>query len=271
MLSGTQGRLTCDMDDFIVPDLELEVALSGIGEGRRGLSLALTLPLFFALLAAICLVRLERRATRSSVATTGRSVAVLLDVQTPGLVPPPPAPAATPSPIPGDPMGTGTVDPDLLKYAQLRPDLPQATSFTPDLTLEAPRGLPETATTALVPPGMPLGAGGNGMARGSGTGAARIQAKPGLRQLAPEEVDDLRVTKQVIPVIKNAKRGLGGYVMVRVYLGADGVPQSALPLSGPETTFPQIIAAVLQWRFHVPDRMKAQCPIRLEVRMQLSY
>jgi hypothetical protein len=254
------------MDDHFEPDLELEIGLTGIREGPRWLSLALTAPLFLGLLAAISLWRFRPGDGRQVAATASRQVSVLLEPGA-GTVPR----QAPPSPTPGDPLGTGTVDPELLKAAALRPDLPKVTAFTPDLTQDPPRNLPDAASLPLLPQGLPLAAGGNGMARGRG-GVAEPAPKPTPRrvQVAGVETDELRVIHQTIPVIRNARKGLGGTAVVRVRIGADGVPVSATPLSGPEEVFPQVIAAVLQWRFHVPEHLKAGAPIRLDVKLQLN-
>jgi hypothetical protein len=255
------------MESLFEPDLELEIGLTGIREGPRWLSLALTLPLFLGLLASFSLWRFRPEAPRKVSASVSRQVDVVLE---PGAGASPRQ--APPSPTPGDPLGNGTVDPALLKAEALRPDLPKVTAFTPDLTQEPPRTLPEGASLPLLPQGLPVAPGGNGMARGSGGAAAPAPKPPPRRlQVSGVEADELRAVHQPIPVIRNARKGLGGTVVVRVRIGADGVPVSATPLSGPEEVFAQITAAVLQWRFHVPERLRPEAPIRLDVKLQLSY
>ena len=255
------------MTALFEPDLELEIGLTGIREGPRWLSLALTLPLFLGLLASFSLWRFRPGPPSVVSATVSRQVDVVLE---PGAGASPRQ--APPSPTPGDPLGTGTVDPRLRQAEALRPDLPKVTAFTPELTQDPPRTLPEAASLPLLLPGLPTAPGGNGMARGNG-GAAAPAPKPAPRrlQVGGMEADELRVLHQPIPVIRNARKGLGGMVVVRVRIGADGVPVSATPLSGPEEVFAQITAAVLQWRFHVPEHLRGQAPIRLDVKLQLSY
>jgi len=248
------------------PDLALELALSGLQEGRPGLSLALALPLFLALLAGFSFWRFDRGAGDRSGTGSRQRVDVLLEPAQRGVVPR----NLPPSPTPGDPDGTGTVDPVLLKYAALRPDLPQATRFTPDLDAAPPSLLPDRETRAALTPDLPLAPGGNGMARGDGSRAGRA---PDPRRLtaAPVALDEVRSIKEVMPRLANMRRGLTGAVRVRVRMDADGVPRSATPLSGPEETWPAIIEAALQWRFHVPERLRAQAPIRMDILFRLHY
>lgn len=54
------------MTHLFEPDLELEIALTGIGQGPRALSLALTLPLVLALVAALTLWRFRRAESRTT-------------------------------------------------------------------------------------------------------------------------------------------------------------------------------------------------------------
>jgi len=254
------------MEKLFEPDLDLELALSGVGEGRRGLSLALAAGLTLALVWALGAVRM-RVAVPDRIRTLGIRLAPdqVTEPAPAGRVPP----EAPPSSRPGDPAGTGTVDPDLLRYRDLQPGLTRASSFTPDLDL-APRGLPTEATVLDVPPGLPLARGGNGMARGDGGGPRPAAAPPARRILAtPVDDDEFRIVSQPIPVVKGAVRGLTGSVLVRLSIGADGVPLSATPLGGPPATWPRIVETVLLWRFHVPERMRAQAPIRLDVTFSL--
>ncbi|WP_306598872.1 hypothetical protein [Geothrix sp. 21YS21S-2] len=249
------------MEKLFEPDLDLELALSGVGESRRGLSLALAAGLTLALVWALGAARLRAAGVeRTRVLGVRLAVDQVLD----------PAPReAPPSAHPGDPAGTGTVDPDLLKYQKLQASLPRAASFTPDLDLE-PRGLPAEAAAPEVPQGLPVARGGNGMARGDG-GSRPAAAAPVRRILAaPVDDDEFRIVLQPIPVVKGTVRGLKGSVLVRLSIGADGVPLSATPLGGPPETWPRIVETVLLWRFHVPERMRVQAPIRLDVTFSLQ-
>jgi len=255
------------MEKLFEPDLDLEVALSGVGESRRGLSLALAAGLTLALVWALGSARL-RAAGQERIRVLGVRLAVDL-VQDPaplGRVPR----EAPPSAHPGDPAGTGTVDPDLLKYQKLQAGLPRSTSLTPDLDLE-PRGLPVEASVLDVPQGLPVARGGNGMARGDG-GSRPAAVAPPARRIPAASVDDdeFRIVLQPIPVVKGTSRGIKGSVLVRLSVGADGVPLSATPLGGPPETWPKIVETVLRWRFHVPERMRAQAPIRLDVTFSLQ-
>lgn len=254
------------MEKLFEPDLDLEVALSGVGESRRGLSLALAAGLTLALVWMLGAARF-RAAGLERTRTLGVRLAVdlVLDPVSPGRAPR----EAPPSARPGDPAGTGTVDPDLLKYQKLLAGLPKASSFTPDPELE-PRGLPVEATVLDIPQGLPVARGGNGMARGDG-GSRPAAAPPARRILAaPVDDDEFRIVLQPIPVVKGTTRGILGSVLVRLSIGADGVPLSATPLGGPPETWPKIVETVLRWRFHVPERMRAQAPIRLDVTLSLQ-
>jgi len=254
------------MEKLFEPDLDLELALSGVGESRRGLSLALAAGLTLALVWALGAARF-RAAGQERTRALGVRLAVdlVLDPAPQGRAPR----EAPPSAHPGDPAGTGTVDPDLLKYRKLQAGLPRAASFTPDLDLE-PRGLPAEATVLDVPQGLPVARGGNGMARGDG-GSRPAAAAPVRRiQAAPVDDDEFRIVLQPIPVVKGTIRGLKGSVLVRLSIGADGVPLAATPLGGPPETWPKIVETVLLWRFHVPERMRGQAPIRLDVTFSLQ-
>ncbi|BDU74504.1 hypothetical protein [Mesoterricola silvestris] len=253
------------MQTLFEPDLELELALSGVGEGRRGLSLALAAGLTLALVWGLGALRL-RAADRQRAVVSGLRIAVDL-VQEPGL-------REAPSPgRPGDPNGTGTVDPALLKYQALQAGLPRASSFTPDLDLDPPRALPGEPTLLDLAPGLPVARGGNGMAKGDGgSRPARAAAAPPARLILAQPLDDdeFRIIRQPIPVVKGARRDIKGSVLVRLSIGADGVPLTATPLGGPPEIWPKIVETVLQWRFHVPERMRAQAPIRLDVNFSLQ-
>ena len=140
--------------------------------------------------------------------------------------------------------------------------------FEPDLRLEI-------ATRLFLPPGLAIAPGGNGMARGGGgDGSARpvppAPARP-RPQVAAVDTDEIELLKEVLPVIRNAPRGVPSWVMMRVRMDAEGVPLSVTPLSGPPELWPPIVAALMQWRFRVPARLKPQAPLRMDVRVQLQF
>jgi hypothetical protein len=109
------------------------------------------------------------------------------------------------------------------------------------------------------------------MARGNGSRAGEAVPAPRRLTATPVALDELRAIKEVMPRLKDMRRGLTGAVRVRLRLDADGVPLSATPLSGPEETWPTIVTAAMQWRFHVPERLRSQAPLRMDVLFRLQY
>lgn len=146
--------------------------------------------------------------------------------------------------------GTSTIDPRLVSVRTTTLSMP-----TDAVDPEEPGPSPRAEWGGLsLNPALPLQAGGNGLARGTGRDAAR---GPGglIRPPVPVPVPDRKLvpTRQV-PIHRRLAPGEEGAatrqpVRVRILIGADGVPFQATVVSGPAILHDDARKAALAWRF----------------------
>jgi hypothetical protein len=160
--------------------------------------------------------------------------------------------------------GTSTLDPRLAAVTTTALSLP-SDAIDPDDLSRSPDA--ERAFLSLNP-ALPLEAGGNGLARGTGRDAAR--GKGGLIR-APQPVDarDFRlVATRQVPLYHRLSPGESNRreaTRVRILIGEDGVPTQAVVLSGPAYLHEEARRAALEWRFEPlePHGLKAPLPLTL--------
>lgn len=213
-----------------VPELREEMDLFGLRETERLPSLMLALVLLLAL-GALCLLPLSPVQTEQGLRSeVPRSVDITLDPDTFALLPKHPGRL-------GDPSGTNSVDPSINHFR----DRPR------ELLREAREGplLPLPKRQTLAKPwasGLPERPGGNGIPRGDG-GTSQEELQP---------IYQVWWTSQSLP---------GVSAVVRLTVGADGVPLEAIPISGPPELYPRLVRISMQWRFRVPETLKSTAPL----------
>jgi len=213
-----------------IPDLEEEVALNGLGEVDRVQVLRWSLSILLVMLGALWLLGIRRTQVAEP-----RMPVLRMDVALdPGTL----FEFAPHAGRPGDPKGTNTVDPEHLKGQGRRP------SLVPPLA-ESSLVLPQKDTISSPQPawteGLPVALGGNGIPRGDG-GGIREELQP---------IHQVWWTNQSLP---------GVSAVVRLTVGADGVPLEATPISGPPELYPRLVRISMQWRFRVTESMKTRAP-----------
>jgi hypothetical protein len=156
--------------------------------------------------------------------------------------------------------GTNTLDPRLVAHTSIFSKPSDA--MDPDELSVAPKA--ERVNLSLNP-ALPLQAGGNGLARGTGRDSALGNgglARPGL---GPDF--KLIPTKQV-PLqhrLGPDESDRGETVRVRLIVGDDGVPTQAFFVSGPVFLQEKAIKTALEWRYEplAPHGLKAPLPVNL--------
>ena len=141
--------------------------------------------------------------------------------------------------------GTGTIDPRLLGLKANTLAMP-SDAIDPDTLSDSPRADPVFLSLNSA---LPIQAGGNGLARGTGRDAAL--GKGGL--LRPLPVHDFKLvpTRQV-PLYHRLGPGETDRrepTRVRILIGEDGVPIEARAISGPAFLLEKARQAALEWRF----------------------
>lgn len=148
----------------------------------------------------------------------------------------------------GHVQGTGTIDPRLKHAPPPLPGLPEPLDPSAEASLP---GLRTGSSPTSLDLSLPVASGGTGWAKGRGHDATRGGLKAEPVALPPSGdgrlVVLLRVDARYTPPIDEEDRRQP--VIVRLTVGADGVPLAAEPLSGPERRFPEARAAALRWRF----------------------
>lgn len=202
---------------------------------------------------------------QGAVVQAGRSVAVLLaePVERSGF--PPPArnlvgPRAAGGA--GHAEGTSTLDPRLAR-------LTTATAMPSEAIDPASLSTLPTADRAFLSLNLalPLQAGGNGLTRGTGRDAA---LGPGgrFRPATGVAVPDHRLIPiHQVPLFHRLGPGEAVAarqpVRVRLTIGADGVTQRAIALSGPTFLRDEAVKAALQWRFEPLGAHGLEAPLAL--------
>lgn len=247
---------------------ELHPIRASAPSASRALPCLLSLGLTSLLVFGIAQSRFDSSSLQSiqgAVVQAGRSVAVLLaePVERSGFLPPArnlvgPRPAGGA----GHAEGTSTLDPRLTR-------LTTATAMPSEAIDPASLSTLPTADRAFLSlnPALPIQAGGNGLAKGAGRDAA---LGPGGRfgPATGVAVPDHRL----IPTHQVAllhRLGPGEAVAarepvrVRLTIGADGVTQQAIALSGPSFLRDEAIKAALQWRFEPLGAHGLEAPLSL--------
>jgi len=160
--------------------------------------------------------------------------------------------------------GSSTLDPRLAAATTTALSLP-SDAIDPD---ELGRSPDAERLFLSLNPALPLEAGGNGLARGTGRDAAR--GKGGLsRPPQPADIPDFRLvpTRQV-PLHHRLSHGESDRkeaTRVRILIGEDGVPIQATVVSGPAYLHEEARKAALEWRFEPlgAHGLKAPLPLTL--------
>jgi hypothetical protein len=136
----------------------------------------------------------------------------------------------------GDPSGTNSVDPSMNHFQNGPREMLREAQDGPLLPLPRRRILAKPWAS-----GLPERPGGNGIPRGDG----------GISQEELQPIYQVWWTSQSLP---------GVSAVVRLTVGADGVPLEATPISGPPGLYPRLEHISMQWRFRVPESMKTRAP-----------
>ncbi|MFN8010006.1 MAG: hypothetical protein U0P81_01245 [Holophagaceae bacterium] len=187
---------------------------------------------------------------------------VLQDVQEPG-PPVPPPPLTRPPEGPGSVVdlpglghrnGNDAIDPALLALPQPR------RLVVPDDDPDGPRLLEPLAPAPGVNPHLPVAAGGNGYARGSGLdagrggNASRFDFKLVLLHEEPAETDIPASSPDLMIPVK-----------IRIIIGEDGKPTRLIILSGPERLHADCARAASTYRWEPLGPHGLQAPIAVDV------
>ena len=158
--------------------------------------------------------------------------------------------------------GTSTVDPRLVvttTTALARP----TDAIDPDELGLSPRA---DSVNLTLNPALPLQAGGNGLARGTGRDAARGNGGL-LRPTVPVALPDLRLVPiRQVPVYHKLAPGQSFTrepVRVRILIGEDGVPTKAVVVSGPPSLHEKALKAAMEWRFEPLRPHGLEAPLTL--------
>jgi hypothetical protein len=180
-------------------------------------------------------------------------------------------------PIPGrgNALGTGTVDPQLLKAALPATQGPDVPAMA--LREDAPLTLPLQPIQVGFRKDLPVAPGGNGWPRGqggdlgTGSGSAMGTGRDG-RTVAGVggELEDLQPTRRVRASLRTFDFKSTDFVIVKVLLGPDGVPRSATAIQGKAAYFQICEVTALLWRFHVPAHLARNPPISCNITFRLS-
>ena len=230
------------------------------------LSLGLTPLLVYGLCLSL-LAPASLQSARSGVSLAVRSVTLLLQE--------PAAPAHLKEPVrnlagpegpggAGHREGTSTLDPRLAGIQTSARSMP-TDAVDPDELSLSPRA--ERIGLSLNP-ALPLQAGGNGLARGTGRDAAR---GPGglIRPPVPVPVPDQKlVPLRQVPIYHRLAPGEEGAatrqpVRVRILIGDDGVPFQATVVSGPALLHEEALRAAREWRFEPLGGHGLKAPVSL--------
>ncbi len=160
--------------------------------------------------------------------------------------------------------GTSTLDPRLAVATTTTLATP-SDAIDPEELSQSPRA---DLVSLSLNPALPVQAGGNGLARGTGRDSAR---GPGglLRPPATVPVPDFRLvpTRQpiLIHTLPASVYATGEAVRVRILIGEDGVPTQVLFLSGPAYLRDKALKTASEWRFEPlgPHGLKAPLPLTL--------
>lgn len=181
--------------------------------------------------------------------------------------PRPPTRAAAPEPSPiqgqGHKEGTGTIDPHLL---QAKSTLISAEAIVP-LNLKDTSFQPSRDAElhlAAVRKDLPLAQNGNGLPKGNGTSLGTGTGASYGAQTTPTaavDTEELLAIKMVRAQWSGSAAKLQS-VRVEIHINSDGSVILAKAVSGPEQFRSCSESAALEWRFYVPRRLHAQCPIQ---------
>jgi hypothetical protein len=203
---------------------------------------------------------LETPALPVSRAVDGGRRAVALLLESPQL----PPIARDPLGGEGHPLGTSSLDPRLAPVATTALPGP-SDALDPEELSRSPRA--DLASLSLNP-ALPLQAGGNGLAWGTGRDATRGPGGSGRAQ-APGAGPDLQVVpiRQVTPEYQLApgQPAISTPVRVRLLIGGDGVPLQATIVSGPAFLHEKALKAAYQWRFEPLGPHGLEAPLSLTI------
>jgi hypothetical protein len=166
--------------------------------------------------------------------------------------------------------GTSTLDPRLAVVTTTGL-APPSDAIDPDELGPSPRA--DLASLSLNP-ALPLQAGGNGLARGTGRDAARGSGGL-LRPPAAVAMPDQRLvpTRQVTIQHRLApgESALVTAVRVRILIGEDGVPLRATIVSGPAYLHAQALKAAYEWRFEPLGAHGLKAPLSLTLTFHPTF
>lgn len=226
------------------------------------LSLGLT-PLLIYGLSISLISPASLRAVQGALDQARRSVSFQLnEPDPPGVKPPARNPVGPAGPGgAGHRGGTGTLDPRLAAYTSI---LSQPSDAIDPETL-GPSPKAERVDLSLNP-ALPLQAGGNGLARGTGRdsalGSGGLIRPPKVLDFKLIPTRQVTVQHQLAPGEESATRQP---LRVRILIGEDGVPTQATVVSGPDFLHEKALKAALEWRFEplVPHGLRAPLSLTL--------
>lgn len=157
--------------------------------------------------------------------------------------------------------GTSTIDPRLLAIKANTLAQP-SDAIDPEALSDSPRADPVFLS---LNPALPIQAGGNGLARGTGRDAALGDG--GL--MRPQAIPDFKLVPiRQVPLhhrLTSGESARVGPTRVRILIGEDGVPTQAVVLTGPPFLQEKARKAALEWRFEPlgPHGLRAPLPLIL--------
>lgn len=173
--------------------------------------------------------------------------------------------------------GNGSIDPGLLRLPSVAVVRTPPAHLAEPLAIDLPQAtrLPEVALPALPTPlvvdkSLPVRLGGNGAFKGDGEGFGRGHGN-GVGDGSGGGKGGGGALKLIkyVSIVHEGNPGddplQGRSVHVRLWIGADGIPQEAEVLSGPSRVHEEVRRAALEWRFEVPPHLKAQAPIAVTI------
>lgn len=163
--------------------------------------------------------------------------------------------------------GTNTIDPRLLSVPALPPQREVAALRPEDAILQPGEILPG-APVAGLRKDLPVAPGGNGLLRGTGRDSS--MGASGKPAPAPPGLLEKIYPTYTVRVRLPDKARTGQPVSVDVLVDEAGEVLSARAISGEQAAWKECEAAARKWRFFIPSRLAAFCPLILHIQFRVE-